>query len=100
VVSSAGAEGLACARCDASPSAPAEETTGERKSHRHGESNATASPGGRSSSESATSAEGTTERQAGRHHKANEEETTSETGSSKTHERSKEKSEAEPTATP
>jgi sporulation protein YlmC with PRC-barrel domain len=85
-------------RGHASPSATAEESTGERKTHQHGES--TASPGTSSSRESATSDEGTTEHKAGRRHKTTEEETTGETGSSKRSERSKEKSEAEPTATP
>ena len=43
---------------------------------------------------------GASERKAGRHHKTTEEETTDETGSSKKSERHKEKSAAEPTATP
>ena len=85
-------------RGHASPSATADDSTGERKTHEHGES--TASPGTSSSRESATSGEGTTEHKAGRRHKTTEEETTGETGSSKRSERSKEKSEAEPTATP
>ena len=82
----------------ASPSATADESTGERRTHEHGES--TASPGTSSSRESATSDEGTTERKASRHHKTTEGETTSESPSSKRGERSKVKSEAEPTATP
>jgi sporulation protein YlmC with PRC-barrel domain len=82
-------------RPPASPSATAEEQKGERKSRRHGESETTATPG------TSSSEEGTTEQKAGRHHKTTEEEgTTSETGTSKKRERSKEKSEAEPTATP
>ena len=86
-------------RASASPSATTGESTGERGTHRHRESGATASPGTSSSSESATSDEGTTERKAGRHHKTTEEESASETGASKKRERSRE-SEAEPTATP
>jgi len=87
-------------RAHASPSATAEET-GERKTHRHGESGATASPSTSGSRESTTSGEPTTEHATGRHHKTTEEEEgTNETGTSKKRERSKEKSEAEPTATP
>ena len=85
-------------RGHASPSATEGESSGERRTPQHGES--TASPGTSSSRESATSDEGTTEHKAGRHHKTTEEETSGETGSSKRNERSKEKSEAEPTATP
>jgi|SRR5205814_1017959 len=87
-------------RASASPSATAGETTGEQKAHHHTESGVPASPGTSSSSTSATSEESTGEHKAGRHHKTTEEETTAETGSSKKSERHKEKSEAEPTATP
>jgi len=82
----------------ASPSETSTER-GEHKTHRHVES-ATASPETSSSEESATSGESTTDRKAGQHRKTTEEDTTGETGASKKRERSKEKSEAEPTATP
>jgi sporulation protein YlmC with PRC-barrel domain len=86
-------------RGSAAPSSEAE-STGERKTHRHGESSATASPG-------TTSSEETSERTIGKHHKTTSEEGTSESGSSRKSERSKSKSEsaeeapaAEPSATP
>ncbi len=87
-------------RGNASPPETGEETTGERKTHHHSESGAAATSGKSGSSESATSDESTAEHKAGRHHKTTEEETSAETGSSKKSERHKEKSEAEPTATP
>jgi len=87
-------------RASATPSAEAE-STGERKTHRHGESSATASPGTSSADET------TTERTTGKHRKTSSDEGTSESGSSKKSERNKSKSEtseeapaAEPSATP
>jgi sporulation protein YlmC with PRC-barrel domain len=85
-------------RASATPSAEAE-STGERRSHRHGESSATASPATTSSDET------TTERATGKRRETTSEEGTSETGSSKKSKRSKtetseESSPAEPSATP
>src|SRR5438552_7586972 len=59
-------------RASATPSSEAE-STGERRTHRHGESSATASPG-------TTSSEETGEHATGRHHKTTSEEGTNETG--------------------
>src|SRR5438270_6407075 len=73
-------------RASATPSSEAE-STGERRSHRHGESSATASPSTSSPGE-------TSEQTTGRHHKTSSEEGTSETGSSKKSERSKSRSES------
>ncbi len=87
-------------RATATPSSEAE-STGERRTHRHGESSATTSPGTSSSDET------TTERATGKHRKTTSEEGTSESGTSEKSERSKSKSEsseeapaAEPSATP
>src|SRR5439155_7006284 len=87
-------------RATATPSSEAK-STGERRTHRHGESSATPSPGTSSSDET------TTERATGKHRKTTSEEGTSESGTSEKSERSKSKSEsseeapaAEPSATP
>jgi sporulation protein YlmC with PRC-barrel domain len=84
-------------RASATPSEA--ESTGERKTHRHGESSATASPSTSSSGET------TTEHATGKHDESTSEEGTSETGSSKKSKRSKTEtsegsSPAEPSATP
>jgi sporulation protein YlmC with PRC-barrel domain len=87
-------------RASATPSSEAE-STGERKTHHHGENRETASPSASSSGET------TTEHATGKHRKTTSEEGTSESGSSKKSERNKSKSEpseeapaAEPSATP
>ncbi len=87
-------------RATATPSSEAE-STGERRTHRHGESSATTSPGTSSPDET------TTGRATGKHRKTTSEEGTSESGISEKSERNKSKSEsseeapaAEPTATP
>src|SRR5437660_977982 len=87
-------------RATATPSSEAE-STGERRTHRHGESSATTSPGTSSSDEA------TTGRATGKRRKTTSEEGTSESGTSEKSERSKSKSElseeahaAEPSATP
>src|SRR5213082_2032124 len=74
-------------RATATPSSEAE-STGERRTHRHGESSATTSPGTSSSDET------TTERATGKHRKTKSEEGTSESGTSEKSERSKSKSES------
>jgi sporulation protein YlmC with PRC-barrel domain len=84
-------------RASATPSEA--ESTGERKTHRHGESSATASPSTSSSGET------TTEHATGKERESTSEEGTSETGSSKKSKRSKTEtsegsSPAEPSATP
>ena len=84
-------------RASATPSEA--ESTGERKTHRHGESSATASPSTSSSGET------TTEHATGKNRESTSEEGTSETGSSKKSKRSKTEtsegsSPAEPSATP
>src|SRR5438105_5464245 len=87
-------------RATATPSSEVE-STGERRTHRHGESSATTSPGTSRSDETATG------RATGKHRKTTSEEGTSESGISEKSERNKSKSEsseeapaAEPTATP
>src|SRR5437660_1776998 len=87
-------------RATATPSSEAE-STGERRTHRHGESSATTSPGTSSSDEA------TTGRATGKRRKTTSEEGTSESGTSEKSERNKSKSElseeahaAEPSATP
>lgn len=83
-------------RPSATPSSEAE-STGERRTHRHGESSATASP--------SSSDETTTEHATGKHSETTSEEGTSETGRSKKSKKSKTEtsessSPAEPSATP
>src|SRR5437870_3810745 len=80
-------------RASATPSSEAE-STGERRTHRHGESSATASP--------SSSDETTTEHATAKQHETTSEEGTSETGRSKKSktETSEGSSPAEPSATP
>jgi sporulation protein YlmC with PRC-barrel domain len=83
-------------RASATPSSEAE-STGERRTHRHGESSATASP--------SSSDETTTEHATAKHRETTSEEGTSETGRSKKSKKSKTEtsegsSPAEPSATP
>jgi sporulation protein YlmC with PRC-barrel domain len=92
------ATATASRRATATPSSEAE-STGERRSHRHGESSATASPATSSSDET------TTEHATGKRRETTSEEGTSETGSSNKSKRSKTKTSeesvpAEPSATP